>query len=384
MNGNKSMGDAYVPHRRSKLNRYSTGEDVLQKYSINRRSNSSDDLRVEGFNNKSCIITGGSSGLGLETVKMMLLGGARRIYVCCRNTSGAAAALSLSTIADHRVVIVKLDLLSLRSIKECADEILERERDSPIDIVVCNAGTVQPKCLVNENGWEHQMATNYMGHFYLVNLLLPKMKAQLSSSRIVVVSSSKLAIILFARALALRLEETQVIAVALHPGRGVRSLIFKTFFADKSIPQGVATTIYACIAPEITRLSGSFFDNCARADDSLSEDAQDHSGLLREWLWRETRLQIMREILKMAMAESASLPPLPPLPSTSSSTATSASSTYSVTFILPESTDSDTTTADSSITDIDIENTMGDSNGHDSNKECGQCGVTSIVEEGCK
>ena len=86
----------------------------------------------------------------------------------------------------------------------------------------------------------------------------------------------------------------------------------------------------------------------------------------------------------MAMAESASLPPLPPLPSTSSSTATSASSTYSVTFILPESTDSDTTTADSSITDIDIENTMGDSNGHDSNKECGQCGVTSIVEEGCK
>lgn len=34
----------------------------------------------------------------------------------------------------------------------------------------------------------------------------------------------------------------------------------------------MATTIYACIAPEITRLSGSFFDNCARADDSLSED----------------------------------------------------------------------------------------------------------------
>lgn len=108
------------------------------------------------------------------------------------------------------------------------------------------------------------MATNYMGHFYLVNLLLPKMKAQLSSSRIVVVSSryhtnarldindlhfsgsstsntssstsssssrpnrycpriahanSKLASILFARALALRLEDTPVIAVALHPGR---------------------------------------------------------------------------------------------------------------------------------------------------------------------
>lgn len=89
----------------------------------------------------------------------------------------------------------------------------------------------------------------------------------------------------------------------------------------------------------------------------------------------------MRGILKIAMAESASLPPPPPLPSTSSSTAKSASSTYSVTFILPESTDNDTTTADGSITDIDIENTTGDSNGHDSNKKYGQGGVTSIVEE---
>lgn len=85
MNGKESAKEsktadnmAYVPQRRSKkLNRYSTGEDVLRKYSINRaggRSNSSEDLRVEGFHNKNCIITGGSSGLGLETVKMMLLG----------------------------------------------------------------------------------------------------------------------------------------------------------------------------------------------------------------------------------------------------------------------------------------------------------------------
>ena len=78
MNGNKSMEEpkaAYIPHRGSKkLNRFSTGEDVLRKYSINRRTNSPNDLRVEGFNNKNCIITGGSSGLGLEAVKMMLLG----------------------------------------------------------------------------------------------------------------------------------------------------------------------------------------------------------------------------------------------------------------------------------------------------------------------
>ena len=194
------------------------------------------------------------------------------------------------------MVIVKLDLLSLHSIKHCADEILEREIGSTIDIVVCNAGTLQPKFLVNENGWEYQMATNYMGHFYLVNLLLPKMKAQPSNSRIVVVSSryhanarldindlhfsssggsssrsnnnntsssssssnqssqphrycpriayanSKLATILFIRALAQRLEDTQVIAVALHPGR------VSTSFRKHFIPEEVYIYVYNYIS----------------------------------------------------------------------------------------------------------------------------------------
>jgi len=60
--------------------------------------------------------------------------------------------------------------------------------------------------------------------------------------------------------------------------------------------------------------------------------------MLREMLWRETRLQIKKEILKMAMAELESLPPPPPPPSDGSSTSTSSASlpTYSVTFILPE------------------------------------------------
>ena len=69
---------AYTPRRSGKLNRYSTGEDVLRKYSKHRSGRPTgsieEDLRVEGFYNKTCIITGGSSGLGLETVKMMLLG----------------------------------------------------------------------------------------------------------------------------------------------------------------------------------------------------------------------------------------------------------------------------------------------------------------------
>ena len=180
-------------------------------------------------------------------------------------------------------MIVELDLLSLCSIKYCADEILEREVDNTIDIVICNAGIVQPEYMVNEYGWEYHMATNYIGHFYLVNLLLPKMRAQETSSRIVMVSSryhvnarmnindlhfsgssnsttssnssgsssgqtsqssrycpliayanSKLATILFARALSMRLEDTNVVAVALHPGKIFTS--FRKHFIPEEVP----------------------------------------------------------------------------------------------------------------------------------------------------
>lgn len=105
-----------------------------------------------------------------------------------------------------------------------------------------------PKLQRNAYGWEEQMATNHFGHFYLTSLLLPKLKAQASQSRIIVVSSlyhiyaklviddlhftrptnkyspwtaysnSKLANILFVKALAAKLEHTNVITVALHPG----------------------------------------------------------------------------------------------------------------------------------------------------------------------
>lgn len=97
------------------------------------------------------------------------------------------------------------------------------------------------------------MATNHMGHFYLTNLLLPKMKAQLTMSRIIIVSSmyhiyanlyvndlhfknsrynrwtayanSKLANILFMKALAIRLEHSNVSTVALHPGITATNLL---------------------------------------------------------------------------------------------------------------------------------------------------------------
>jgi hypothetical protein len=52
--------------------------------------------------------------------------------------------------------------------------------------------------------------------------------------------------------------------------QGLRTFVFKHMVADKTVPQGVATTIYACVAPEVARMSGGYLDNCAKATDMLS------------------------------------------------------------------------------------------------------------------
>jgi NAD(P)-dependent dehydrogenase (short-subunit alcohol dehydrogenase family) len=128
-----------------------------------------------------------------------------------------------------------------------------------------------PKLVRSEYGWESQMATNHIGHFYFTNLLLPKMKAQLTKSRVVVVASmyhisakliisdmhfnnpdntytpwkayanSKLANVLFVRALATRLEDTNVVAVALHPG------IVSTNLFKHVVPEKVTPSLLCCV-----------------------------------------------------------------------------------------------------------------------------------------
>jgi len=300
--------------------------------------------------------------LGFETIRVLLLGGVKRVYLCCRNTDLATTTLETSKILfAEKVIVLELNLLSLPSIKACADEILRREMNSNIDILVCNAGIMAPPKLIrNEYGWESQMATNHMGHFYFTNLLLPKMKAQLTRSRIVVVASmyhvsaklyisdmhfnrpnntyspwkayanSKLANVLFVKALATRLEDTQVTAVALHPGivstglfrhvlpeKGLRPLIFKQLVADKTVPQGAATTIFACAAPEVSRMSGCYLDNCAKANDMLSFEGKDADCSRREDLWRETKHQVQQAVLQLALQQLSALPsPKPASPCT--------------------------------------------------------------------
>jgi NAD(P)-dependent dehydrogenase (short-subunit alcohol dehydrogenase family) len=178
-------------------------------------------------------------------------------------------------------------------------------------------------------GFELQIGTNHFGHWYLTQLLLTKMKAQTFQSRIVVVSStahmmasmnyddlhyksgrrylawpaygnSKLANILFTKALADRLVGTSVIAVCLHPGVIATNLqrnmwaisrwVVTTLLPKKTVPQGAATTVFACVAPVLATHSGTYLSDCAISEPSST--ARDENKSLREKLWERTSSQI--------------------------------------------------------------------------------------------
>ena len=197
--------------------------------------------RLDG---KTVIITGGNSGIGLETAVDLAKRNARVILACRSVERGETAAVEVrKRSGNDNAVFVQLDLASLDSVRKFAAKILEEE--PRIDILINNAGVMMvPERRLTKDGFEMQFGTNHLGHFLLTNLLLDRIK-EAPSARIVSVSSiayrrgkididdlnsersygpisvyskSKLANILFTRGLAKRLQGTNVTANVLHPG----------------------------------------------------------------------------------------------------------------------------------------------------------------------
>ena len=186
--------------------------------------------RLDG---KTVIITGGNSGIGLETAVGLAKRNARVILACRSIERGETAVKKRS--GNDNVMFVKLDLSSLDSVRKCATKILEEE--PRIDILINNAGVMMiPKRTLTKDGFEMQFGTNHLGHFLFTNLLLSRIK-EAPSARIINVSSlackrgsidldnlnseqsysqipvyckSKLANVLFTHSLAKRLQGTNV------------------------------------------------------------------------------------------------------------------------------------------------------------------------------
>ncbi|KAK1321358.1 hypothetical protein QJS10_CPA03g01537 [Acorus calamus] len=258
--------------------------------------------------NLTIIITGGASGIGAETARVLALRGAH-VVVAARNMDAANEAKQsiLKDTPNARVDVMKLDLCSLKSIRAFADQFLALHL--PLNILINNAGVMFCPYQLSEDKIEMQFATNHLGHFHLTNLLLDKMKSTAKESgiegRIVNLSSiahlhtykegirfeaindklqysdkkaygqSKLANILHANELSRRLQEegANITMNSLHPGLIMTNLmrhsavvmrVFQlfTFLLWKNVPQGAATTCFVALHPSLKGVTGKYFLDC--------------------------------------------------------------------------------------------------------------------------
>ncbi|VAI34139.1 unnamed protein product [Triticum turgidum subsp. durum] len=133
--------------------------------------------------NLTVVITGGPSGIGLETSRVFALRGAH-VIIAARNTEAASEAKKSITEANQtaRVDVLKLDLSSLKSVRAFAEQF--NSMNLPLNILINNAGVMFCPFQLSEDGVEMQFATNHLGHFLLTNLLLDNMKATAESTGI--------------------------------------------------------------------------------------------------------------------------------------------------------------------------------------------------------
>lgn len=191
------------------------------------------------------VVTGANTGLGYETAKALATKGAH-VVLAVRNTDKGndAAARIGDASPGARLAVQELDLTSLESIRLAAEEL--RCTHGSIDLLVNNAGVMFTPKATTKDGFELQFGTNHLGHFALTGLLLDRLLAA-PGSRVVTVSSAghrfarngirfddlqsqhaysriraygqaKLANLLFTYELQRRLQGTDTIAVAAHPG----------------------------------------------------------------------------------------------------------------------------------------------------------------------
>jgi NAD(P)-dependent dehydrogenase (short-subunit alcohol dehydrogenase family) len=202
---------------------------------------------IPDMSGKVVIVTGASSGIGLETARALAAAGARLVLAVRTPAKGEAAVATMNGAARKGMTEVRpLDLASLESVRAFA-----RDWTGPVDLLVNNAGVMIPPLSRTADGFELQFGTNHLGHFALTNLLLPSISAH---GRVVTVSSgahqlgridfddpnwerrpyrrwraygqSKLANLLFTSELQRRLGEagSTVISTAAHPGYAATNL----------------------------------------------------------------------------------------------------------------------------------------------------------------
>jgi NAD(P)-dependent dehydrogenase (short-subunit alcohol dehydrogenase family) len=271
------------------------------EYQIEGDQTTEDVLGSMDLTGRCVLVTGAASGLGFETCRALAVRGAHIVGAVRDLDKGREATAAFAAKAPGGVELVELDLASLQSVRRCADLLLKAGK--PFDVVICNAGVMATPKGTTQDGFETQFGVNHLGHFLLVNLIVPLLR---SGSRVVILSSmghrladidlddpnferkpydewasygaAKTANVLFAVELDKRLRGRGVRAAAVHPGvvtdttltRHMSREDFSAFVnsdrdihhRNKSIPEGAATTVWCAFVAPAEEMGGRYCQDC--------------------------------------------------------------------------------------------------------------------------
>jgi len=307
------------------------------------KSTASEVLAGIDLSGKNVIVTGGYSGIGLETVRA-LAGAGARVTVPARRVDAATEALA--EVAGE-IEIAEMDLGDLASVRRFADHYLETSR--PLDILINNAGIMATPFTRVGKGWESQFATNHLGHMALAMKLAPSLQAA-DSARIVALSSTghirsdviwddphynshpydkweaygqaKSANALFALGVDLLGREVGVRAFSVHPGgiftplqrhltdEEMTALGWKN--ADGTIPaavqamfktpeQGASTTVWAATSPKLAGKGGVYCENCDIAQ--MAGEGSQRWEHARDWIADDARAERLWAMSEKMLAD---------------------------------------------------------------------------------
>jgi NAD(P)-dependent dehydrogenase (short-subunit alcohol dehydrogenase family) len=267
---------------------------------------------IDGINlsGKRAVVTGGSSGIGVETARA-LAGAGADVTLAVRDTdAGDRTAAEITTTTGKGVHVGRLDLADQASIAAFVGNWA-----GPLDLLINNAGVMAvPTLQLTRQGWERQFATNHLGHFALA-LGLHEALADAGHARIVSLSSvghrrsrvifddlnftsrpydlglaygqSKTANVLFAVEATRRWGGDGITANAVHPGTIAATNLLRDLGPEvatalqaaapyaqtftqpemmrKTVEQGAATSVFVATSPELDGIGGRYFEDCNEA-----------------------------------------------------------------------------------------------------------------------
>jgi NAD(P)-dependent dehydrogenase (short-subunit alcohol dehydrogenase family) len=274
-------------------------------------------MSMADFAGKVCVITGGTSGIGLGAAEKLAAMGAELVIVGRDPARAAAANARLSSIGRGAgVTVIVADLAVLSEQRRVAETLARLPR---IDVLLNNAGAIFSRRTETPDGLERTFALNHMGYYVLTRLLEEKLRNS-APMRIVNVASgahhgarldlddlqmtrrfdgwlayrnSKLCNILFTRELARRLAGSGITTNCLHPGfvatrfgdnnRGLfrAGVAIAKRFVAIPVAKGAETPVFCATAPELDGVSGRYFGACHEQRPSAA--AQDDQAALRLW-----------------------------------------------------------------------------------------------------